>query len=88
MVAGVPAKRVGRLDMSVDILKARNQQFPWRHLIERRKSELDHSTEAELVRMRVADFYGEGKSQENGHRPVACHSATSRRLARIHRSSS
>jgi acetyltransferase-like isoleucine patch superfamily enzyme len=66
IVAGVPAKRVGRLDMSVEILKARNDQFPWKHLIEKRDSEVDMETENELVKMRVAYFYGEAKPKDNG----------------------
>jgi acetyltransferase-like isoleucine patch superfamily enzyme len=70
VVAGVPAKRVGRLDMSVSILKARNDRFPWRDLIEQRGNEFDAATEAELVRMRVAFFYGEDKSKENGKPPA------------------
>jgi acetyltransferase-like isoleucine patch superfamily enzyme len=70
VVAGVPAKRVGRLDMSVSILKARNDRFPWRDLIEQRGTEFDAETEAALVRMRVAFFYGEEKSKENGKPPT------------------
>lgn len=58
VVAGVPAKRVGRLEMSVAILKAKNQKFPWRHLIEERNSEFDPRMEPELVRLRVEHFYG------------------------------
>jgi acetyltransferase-like isoleucine patch superfamily enzyme len=71
VVAGVPAKRVGRLDMSVSILKARNDQFPWRHLIEQRGNAFDEETEAELVRRRVAYFYGEEPSKENGKPPAS-----------------
>ena len=58
VVAGAPARRVGRLDMSVEILKAKNRQFPWLPLIESRASEFDPSVEGELVRMRVKYFYG------------------------------
>lgn len=58
VVAGVPAKRVGRLEMSVAMLKAKNQKFPWRHLIEKRNSEYDAELEPELVRLRVEHFYG------------------------------
>ena len=61
VVAGVPAKRVGRLEMSVAMLKARNEQFPWRKLIERRASEYDARLEPELVRMRVKYFFGSDK---------------------------
>ena len=58
VVAGVPAKRVGRLEMSVAMLKAKNEQFPWRHLIERRGREFDPRMEPELIRMRVEYFFG------------------------------
>ena len=58
VVSGVPAKRVGRLEMSVAMLKAKNQKFPWRHLVEQRASEFDPEMEPELVRLRVEYFYG------------------------------
>jgi acetyltransferase-like isoleucine patch superfamily enzyme len=58
VVAGVPARRVGRLEMSVAMLKAKNQTFPWRQLIEKRNSEFDPEMEEELTRMRVQHFYG------------------------------
>ncbi len=59
IVAGVPAKPVSSVGMYVEILKARNERFPWRHLIERRKGELDPDLEPELERLRVAHFFGE-----------------------------
>jgi len=59
VVAGVPAKRVGRLEMSVAMLKARNEQYPWRHLIEQRKGEIDPALEPELERLRLTYFFGE-----------------------------
>lgn len=59
VVAGVPAKRVGRLEMSVAMLKAKNKKFPWRELIETRNSERDEAMEAELNRLRVEYFYGD-----------------------------
>ena len=58
VVSGVPARRVGRLDMSVAMLKAKNQNLPWRHLIEQRASEFNAEMEPELTRIRVAYFYG------------------------------
>jgi len=57
IVSGVPAKPAGRLEMSVAMLKHKNQSYPWRHLIEKRDSEFDASIEAELVRLRVKYFY-------------------------------
>lgn len=64
VVSGVPARRVGRLELSVAILKAKNQKFPWRHLIEERNSEYDPKMEPELVRLRVAHFYGTPRSSQ------------------------
>jgi hypothetical protein len=64
VVAGVPAKRVGRLDMSVAMLKAKNQKFPWRHLIEERNSEFDPKMEPELVRLRAEYFFGSRSEPE------------------------
>jgi acetyltransferase-like isoleucine patch superfamily enzyme len=61
VVAGVPARPVGRIDVSVQILNARNQRFPWRQLIASRKTDYDPLLEPELVRMRVEHFYGKGQ---------------------------
>jgi acetyltransferase-like isoleucine patch superfamily enzyme len=58
VVSGVPAKRVGRLDMSMAMLKAKNQQFPWRHIIEKRAGEYDPALEPELIRLRREYFFG------------------------------
>lgn len=57
IVAGVPAKPVSTLAMYVQILKARNERYPWRALIESRESDYDPKLEDELQRMRVAYFY-------------------------------
>ena len=61
VVAGVPASRVGRLEMSVAMLKAKNQRFPWRHLIEERAGEYDSAMEPKLIDMRVNHFFGSAK---------------------------
>ena len=58
IVAGVPAKPVGRVEKSVEILKTKNQQYPWRHLIEERQDEFDADLEPKLQRMRVEYFFG------------------------------
>ena len=57
VVAGVPARRAGRLDISVAMLKAKNMRFPWRHLIENRNSEFAPDMEPELTRLRTEYFY-------------------------------
>jgi acetyltransferase-like isoleucine patch superfamily enzyme len=60
IVAGIPARRVGRLDISTAILKAKNAKFPWREIIEKREGEYDASLEGELTRIRAEFFYGGG----------------------------
>lgn len=61
IVSGVPAKRVGRLDMTVAMLKAKNETFPWKALIDQRASDYDASLEPELMRQRAKFFWGEKK---------------------------
>jgi acetyltransferase-like isoleucine patch superfamily enzyme len=58
IVAGVPAKRVGRLDMTVAMLKSKCATFPWMDLIQKRGSEYDAAMEPELMRLRIRHFYG------------------------------
>jgi acetyltransferase-like isoleucine patch superfamily enzyme len=58
IVAGIPAKPVGRVEASVEALKAKNQRYPWRHLIEQRQAEFDAELEPELQRMRIEYFFG------------------------------
>jgi acetyltransferase-like isoleucine patch superfamily enzyme len=65
VVVGVPAKPVGRLEMSVAMLKAKNEKFPWRDLIEGRQNEYDLTVEAELIRQRTQYFYGAPKGEAN-----------------------
>ena len=62
IVAGVPAKRVGRLDMTVAMMKAKNETYPWKALIEKRGSEYDAALEPELMRLRIRHFFGNDAS--------------------------
>lgn len=59
IVSGVPAKKVGRVDMMVQMLKIQNAEYPWKHLIEQRQGEFDPQMEPELRRMRQEYFYGD-----------------------------
>ena len=43
------------------MLKARNQDFPWRHLIEQRGADFDPGMEAELLRLRIEHFFSDRK---------------------------
>ena len=63
IVAGIPAKRVGRLDMTVAMLKAKCETFPWMELIRQRGSEYDAAMEPELMRLRIKHFYGSDKAE-------------------------
>jgi acetyltransferase-like isoleucine patch superfamily enzyme len=60
VVAGVPAKRLGRFEITVEMLKAKNRSYPWRHLMEQRSNEREayRRMEPELVSLRVVHFYG------------------------------
>jgi acetyltransferase-like isoleucine patch superfamily enzyme len=58
IVAGVPARPIGRVDELVEKMKARTEEVPWRGLIDSRDGHHDRDFEPELVRQRVAYFYG------------------------------
>ncbi len=62
IVAGVPAKPIGRVENLVKRLEARNQSFPWMELIEQRQGTYDPQLEPELCRLRVDYFYGSEES--------------------------
>jgi acetyltransferase-like isoleucine patch superfamily enzyme len=65
IVAGVPAKPLSTVAMYVQMLKARNERYPWRALVERRQAEYDPTMEEELIRMRVEYFYPSSMSGGN-----------------------
>jgi acetyltransferase-like isoleucine patch superfamily enzyme len=66
VVGGVPARVIGTVDEVVKRLKARNAEYPWRELIERRNSEYDANLEPTLNRMRAEYFFGAGASSGPG----------------------
>ncbi len=71
IVAGVPAKPVGRVDRLVKKLEQRTRRLPWAHLIEKRESAFDPAMEPELVRLRTAHLFGGlGPKQENRRKGV------------------
>jgi acetyltransferase-like isoleucine patch superfamily enzyme len=63
IVSGIPARRVGRLDMTVAMMKAKNETYPWKHLIEKRGAEFDAAMEPELMKLRVRHFYGSDEAK-------------------------
>jgi len=58
IVAGVPAKPIGRVEDLVKKLSAKTQTLPWAELIERREGGFDPEMEEELIQLRVSHFYG------------------------------
>jgi acetyltransferase-like isoleucine patch superfamily enzyme len=59
IVAGVPARAIGKVKDLVGKLQARTDELPWADLIEKRTKDFDLEMEPELVRRRVAHFYPE-----------------------------
>jgi acetyltransferase-like isoleucine patch superfamily enzyme len=57
IVAGVPARPIGRVRDLVQKLQTQTDALPWSELIRRRKSDFDFELEPELVRQRVDWFY-------------------------------
>jgi acetyltransferase-like isoleucine patch superfamily enzyme len=71
IVAGAPARPVGRVDDFVQRLVRENARWPWIELLQRREHELDHSLEPELARMRSAYFWSEPPALELAAESVA-----------------
>jgi len=59
IVAGVPAKPIGKVDKLVEKLEKETAQLPWNDLIQQRVGGFDPAIEPELIRQRVKYFYGE-----------------------------
>lgn len=58
VVGGVPAKSIGHIKELVDRMEVRSNAFPWITLIQKRVGAYDAAMEPELVRQRIAAFYG------------------------------
>lgn len=61
IVAGVPARPIGRVSELVEKLKEKTAGLPWAHLIAQREGGFDAAMEPELQRLRAAYFYGAKK---------------------------
>lgn len=59
IVAGIPARPIGRVDALVAKLQAETAELPWGYLIEQRQGGFDPHMEPQLLKLRVAHFYGE-----------------------------
>jgi acetyltransferase-like isoleucine patch superfamily enzyme len=57
IVAGVPARPIGRVEDLVKKLQAQTQSLPWADLINSREGGFDPAIEPELVELRVSYFY-------------------------------
>ena len=57
VVAGVPAVRRGRFDLTVQFLKEKNHLYPWSELIASRKELGDFDLEPTLLKKRIEFFY-------------------------------
>jgi acetyltransferase-like isoleucine patch superfamily enzyme len=58
VVAGVPARVVGKLDEYVERLRERTAALPWAALLERRTHENYWELQPEIERLRMAHFFG------------------------------
>lgn len=58
IVAGVPAKPIGRVEDLVTELQAETQALPWADLINHREGGFDSEIEPQLIQLRVSHFYG------------------------------
>jgi acetyltransferase-like isoleucine patch superfamily enzyme len=57
VVLGNPAKVVAKVDDLIRFWEAESLQFPWAHLIARRKGAYDPAMEPELCRLRQEHFF-------------------------------
>lgn len=61
IVAGVPARKIGRVDDFAAKLVEKTRLLPWACLIQRRDGSFDPAMEDELVARRVKYFYPDNK---------------------------
>jgi acetyltransferase-like isoleucine patch superfamily enzyme len=74
IVAGVPARQIGKVADYVERLEHQTALLPWADLIRGRDCDIDHAIEPELLRMRLAHFFGEGAASEEPS--ATAHAAT------------
>jgi hypothetical protein len=58
IVAGVPARPIGRVENLVTKLQAETQSLPWADLINSREGSFDPEIEPDLVNLRASHFHG------------------------------
>lgn len=59
IVAGVPAREVGRMDDLVKRLEQQTEQLPWASIIKNREGSFDIKLEPILKEMRIKHFFGD-----------------------------
>jgi acetyltransferase-like isoleucine patch superfamily enzyme len=64
IVAGVPARSIGRVDDLVKRLEAKTSTLPWADLIAGRTGGYDPAIEAELLRQRIEYFFPESSIEK------------------------
>jgi acetyltransferase-like isoleucine patch superfamily enzyme len=64
VVGGVPAKPISSIDALVTRMETRSNTYPWISLIRERAGSFDPAMEPELVRQRVASFYGKPSRED------------------------
>jgi acetyltransferase-like isoleucine patch superfamily enzyme len=65
IVAGVPARPIGRVETLVEKLAEQTKRLPWADLIEQREGAFDPAMEPELERRRIAHFFGMETNKNN-----------------------
>ena len=80
IVAGVPARPVGRVADLVQKLQSRTRDLPWAGLIEGRQGAFDPALEPELTRRRAAHFFGHPVAADM---PRALSPAQMKRLGKV-----
>jgi acetyltransferase-like isoleucine patch superfamily enzyme len=70
VVGGVPARPIGTFAELGRRMAAETEQLPWGHLIAQRESSFDAALEPELVRLRVAHFFGGASETLETGKPI------------------
>jgi hypothetical protein len=65
IVAGVPARPIGKIADYVERLEHQTALLPWADLIRRRDRDIDPAIEPQLLRMRLEYFFGAGAASES-----------------------
>jgi acetyltransferase-like isoleucine patch superfamily enzyme len=66
IVAGVPAKPVGKVQKLLEKLAAQTEQLPWANLIKQRDGAFDAALEPELLAQRIAYFWRGSETAATG----------------------